>query len=245
MHVLAIIQARMGSSRLRGKVMRELCGKTVLEHCIDRVRQSECVNDVVVATTTNDIDLVIEEKALKCGVKVFRGSEDDVLSRYYYAAIKYNADVVLRITSDCPLIDPKVIDEVTRFYLNNKYDIVTNAPNEEKSRTYPRGLDVSIFSIKQLENAFLNAKEKYQREHVTPYLYENLKNKYYYKSKQDNSKYRLTLDTEDDWKLISNIYINLYNGKHDFYLKDILELFKVKPHLRQININTHQKDFKI
>ncbi|WP_032121983.1 cytidylyltransferase domain-containing protein [Clostridium amazonitimonense] len=244
MRTIAIIQARMGSSRLAGKAMKRLCGKTILAHCIERIRQCKYIDDIVVATTIKEADSIIEKEALNCRVKVFRGSEDDVLSRYYYAAKKYEADVVVRITSDCPLIDPKILDEVIFFYLKNNYDIVTNAPNEEEYRTYPRGLDVSVFSFKQLENAFLNATEKYHREHVTPYLYENLKNKYYYKSKIDYSKYRLTLDTEEDWKLISKIYMNLYKDKHDFYLKDILSLFESNPNLHKINMDIHQKDFK-
>ncbi|EJP6470957.1 acylneuraminate cytidylyltransferase [Clostridium sporogenes] len=244
MHIIAIIQARMGSSRLVGKVMKKLCDKTILAHCIERVRQSKYIDDIVVATTIKEADSIIEKEALNCGVKVFRGSEDDVLSRYYYAAKKYDANIVIRITSDCPLVDPKVLDEVISFYLKNDYDIVTNAPNEEEFRTYPRGLDISIFSFNQLENAFVNAKQKYHREHVTPYLYENLNNKYYYKSKIDYSQYRLTLDTEEDWKLISQIYMNLYKGKHDFYLKDILNLFKLNPSLEKINMNVNQKDFR-
>ncbi|SFD34177.1 cytidylyltransferase domain-containing protein [Clostridium uliginosum] len=244
MHTIAIIQARMGSSRLAGKAMKNLCGKTILAHCIERVRQAQYINNIIVATTLNEEDSIIEQEALRCGVKVFRGSENDVLSRYYYAAQKYKADTVIRITSDCPLIDPKILDEVILFYLNNKYDIVTNAPNEEKERTYPRGLDISIFSFEQLKNAFINATEKYQREHVTPYLYENLENKCYYKSKIDYSKYRLTLDTKEDWNLISEIYMNLYKGKHDFYLDDILNLFKSNPKLEKINFNIGQKDFK-
>lgn len=244
MRIIAIVQARMGSSRLSGKAMKKLCDKTVLSHCIERVKQSKYIEDVVVATTIKEVDSVIEKEALNCGVKAFRGSENDVLSRYYYAAKEYGADVIVRITSDCPLIDPKVLDEVISFYLANNYDIVTNAPNEEEYRTYPRGLDISIFSFNQLENAFINATEKYHREHVTPYLYENRENKYYYKSKIDYSQYRLTLDTEEDWNLISKIYMNLYKGKHDFYLKDILNLFELNPNLKKINMNIHQKDFR-
>ncbi|BDR75919.1 glycosyltransferase family protein [Clostridium tetani] len=244
MYIIAIIQARMGSSRLPGKAMKKLCNKTILSHCIERVKQSKYIDDIVVATTIKEVDDIIEKEALGCGVKVFRGSENDVLSRYYYAAKEHGADVIIRITSDCPLIDPRILDEVTSFYLTNNYDIVTNAPNEEEYRTYPRGLDISIFSFKQLENTFMKATEKYHREHVTPYLYENLRNKYYYRNKIDYSKYRLTLDTEEDWNLIRKIYMNLYKGKHDFYLEDILNLFELDPNLKKINMNIHQKDFR-
>src|SRR5690554_5366006 len=112
MRIGAIIQARMGSSRLPGKVMKELKGKTVLEHVIERVKQSKMIEEIIIATTVHDRDDVIELEAVRCGVKAFRGSEDDVLSRYYYAAKENEIDVVVRITSDCPLIDPRILDEI-------------------------------------------------------------------------------------------------------------------------------------
>ena len=126
MKIGAIIQARMGSTRLPEKVMKNLQGKTVLEHVIERVTQSKLIDEIIIATTTHERDAVIESEALRCGVKAFRGSEDDVLSRYYYAAKENNLDVVVRITSDCPLIDPIVLDEIINFYLKNNYDIVSN-----------------------------------------------------------------------------------------------------------------------
>lgn len=241
MKIGAIIQARMGSTRLSGKVMKDLEGKTVLEHVINRVRQSKMIDEIIIATTTHDRDDVIETEALRCGVKVFRGSEDDVLSRYYYAAKENGLDVVVRITSDCPLIDPKVLDEVIQCYLNNDYDIVSNAGSDLSKRTYPRGLDTEVFSFKVLENAFTNAKETYQREHVTPYIYENSIGVYYYKNDIDYSKYRWTLDTDEDFKLIFEIYKHLYNGEHDFYLSDIVKLFEAKPELFNINAHIEQK----
>ena len=172
MKIGAIIQARMGSTRLPGKVMMTLKNKTVLEHVIERVRQSNWIDEIIIATTTDKKDNDIEKEALKCGVKVFRGSEDDVLSRYYYAAKEYGLDIIVRITSDCPLIDSKVLDEVIQFYVDKNYDVVSNAGADLSKRTYPRGLDTEVFSFKVLENAFTNAKEPYQREHVTPYIYE-------------------------------------------------------------------------
>ena len=183
MKIGAIIQARMGSTRLPEKVMKNLQGKTVLEHVIERVKQSKLIDEIIIATTTHERDAVIEAEALRCGVKSFRGSEDDVLSRYYYAAKENNIDVVVRITSDCPLIDPEIIDNIVIFYENNNYDIVTNAGSDVANRTYPRGLDVEIFSFDILENAYNNASEKYQREHVTPYIYEVTQNRFYYKKK--------------------------------------------------------------
>jgi spore coat polysaccharide biosynthesis protein SpsF len=244
MKVGAIIQARMGSTRLPEKVMKNLQGKTVLEHVIERVKQSKLIDEIIIATTTHERDAVIESEALRCGVKAFRGSEDDVLSRYYYAAKEYNLDVLVRITSDCPLIDPRIIDDIVQFYKNNSYDIVTNAGSDVENRTYPRGLDVEILSFNILENAYINASEKYQREHVTPYIYEVAQNKFYYKNQSDYSKYRWTLDTDEDFQLIKEIYKALYKGVHDFYLDDIISLINEQPSLQLINAHIEQKKIK-
>lgn len=241
MKIGAIIQARMGSTRLPEKVMKTLQGKTVLEHVIERVKQSKLIDEIIIATTAHERDAVIESEALRCGVKAFRGSEDDVLSRYYYAAKENNLDVVIRITSDCPLIDPRIINDIVFFYKTNNYDIITNAGSDERKRTYPRGLDVEIFSFDILENAYNNASEKYQREHVTPYIYEVTQNKFFYKNQNDYSKYRWTLDTEEDFELIKEIYKTLYKGVHDFYLDDIISLINEQPRLELINAHIEQK----
>lgn len=169
--IVAIIQARMGSTRLPGKVMKKMFGRTVLSHVIERVKQSEEINEIVIATSTLEQDEVISKEAKKCGVNCFRGSEDDVLSRYYFTAKENNADAVVRITTDCPLIDPSIIDKIINNYKKNSYNLVTNAGIDTSQRKYPRGLDTEVFSIKDLEKAFSNAIESYQREHVTPYIY--------------------------------------------------------------------------
>jgi spore coat polysaccharide biosynthesis protein SpsF len=244
MKIGAIIQARMGSTRLQGKVMKNLQGKTVLEHVIERVKQSKLIDEIIIATTTNGRDTVIEDEALRCGVKVFRGSEEDVLSRYYYAAKEYDLDVIVRITSDCPLIDPKIVDEIIEIYKENNFDIVTNTGNDLANRTFPRGLDAEVFSFNFLEKAHNNATEKYQREHVTPYIYETSNNIYYYKNQTDYSKYRWTLDTDEDFELIKEIYNNLYHGSHDFYLRDIVKLLEKMPELYEINAHIEQKKIK-
>lgn len=241
--VLAIIQARMGSTRLPGKVMKELYGKTVLAHVIERVSQIKLLDDIVIATTVLKQDDIIAEEARKCGVKYFRGSEENLLSRYYKAARKNEGDIIVRITSDCPLIDPHVSNEIIDFYLNNNYTLVTNG-GEPEYRTYPRGLDTAVFSFTVLEEAYKNATEDYQLEHVTPYIYENYDGVYYYKNRVDYSKYRLTLDEEDDWRLIKAIYHHLYKGKHDFYLPDIIKLLETRPELAEINRNVEQKKIK-
>jgi spore coat polysaccharide biosynthesis protein SpsF len=240
----AIIQARMGSTRLSGKVMKEIKGKTVLQHVIERVEQSKLVDEIVIATTVHERDNVIEIESLKHGAKVFRGSEDDVLSRYYYAAKENRIDIVVRITSDCPLIDPFVMDDIINRYLSYNHEIVTNAGSDLSQRTFPRGLDIEVFSFDVLENAFNNAKEAYQREHVTPYIYENSKKIFFYKNDIDYSKYRWTLDTDEDFELIKIIYDRLYLEKHDFYLKEIIEFFNQEPNLYQINAHIEQKKLK-
>ncbi|MGM0841682.1 MAG: cytidylyltransferase domain-containing protein [Bacillota bacterium] len=242
MKIAAIIQARMGSTRLSGKVMKELEGKTVLSHVIERVKQSKLIEDIIIATTTHERDNIIETEAIYCGSKVYRGSEDDVLSRYYFAAKEYNVETIIRITSDCPLIDPNVIDEIIEFYLKGTYELLTNAGSDLRQRTYPRGLDIEIFSFEVLEKAYINGKESYHREHVTPYIYEHSKRIYYFKNKVDYSKYRWTLDTKEDFELISEIYSRLCKGAHDFYLPDIIELFKEEPDLLTINAHIEQKE---
>lgn len=239
--VVAIIQARTGSYRLPKKIMRILCGKTILAHDIERIKQSKNINEIIIATTINEEDDIIVKEAKINGVKVYRGSEEDVLDRYYNAALENNADVIVRITSDCPLIDPYITEEIIDFYLNQSYDLVTNSGDDLSKRTYPRGLDVEVFSFDVLEKAHLNSDRYYQREHVTPYIYENSKNIYYYKNNENYSKHRWTIDTEEDFELIKAIYEELYKGKHDFYFKEILNLFDIKPQLFDINKHVEQK----
>lgn len=240
----AIIQTRMGSTRLPGKVMMELCGEPVIFHVIERMKQANLLDDIIIATTVAQEDDIIVGQAYKCGVKSFRGSTDDVLARYYFAAKENDLDVIVRITSDCPLIDPFIINQLLQFYSSNKYDIVSNAGDTPEERTYPRGLDVEIFSYQCLEDAFLNSTELYQREHVTPYMYEGSYSVFYYKNNVNHSKYRWTLDTQDDFMLISKIYNYFYKGKHDFYFKDILRFIQENPELTKLNEHVEQKKLK-
>ncbi len=242
--VVAIIQARMGSTRLPAKVMMKLCGKTVLEHVINRVKKANEIDEIVIATTTLEIDNVIVDEAVRCGAKYYRGSEDDVLSRYYEAAKENNADIVVRITSDCPLIDPAVVDNIVKYYKNSDYDIVTNAGIDLTQRTYPRGLDTEVFSFDMLKKVHTKATDKRQREHVTPYIYENSSNIYYYKNAVDYSKFRWTLDTPEDFELISSVYDELYCINNVFLFEDILAFFQRKPGLSKINEHIEQKSYK-
>ncbi|MEL5865097.1 glycosyltransferase family protein, partial [Clostridium cochlearium] len=195
MKIVCIVQARVGSTRLPGKVLKKICGKTVLEHDIDRLRRIKNIDEIIIATTTLEKDNAIVKECERLGVKCFRGSEEDVLSRYYYAAKENNADVVVRVTSDCPLIDSYVSEKTINYYLNNKYDYVSNTID----RTYPRGLDTEVFSFKVLEMAFKEAVSLRDKEHVTSYIWNNpqIFKLAQYKNHKDYSHLRWTLDTEE------------------------------------------------
>lgn len=231
----------MGSTRLPGKVMKQLKGQTVLYHVIERVKQAKMIDEIVVATTTLEEDDILAEKVKQYGIRVFRGSSENVLSRYYEAAKECEADVVVRITSDCPLIDPLIINKMLEFYNKHNYEVVTNAGSDLEKRTYPRGLDTEIFSFELLRNAMINAEKMYHIEHVTPYIYENSENIYHFMNDEDFSNYRCTLDTPEDFLLISKLYDELYQGEHSFYLKEIISIFQNNPDYFEINSHIEQK----
>lgn len=241
MKVVAIIQARMGSTRLPGKVMRELGGRTVLAHVIERVKACKAIDQIVVATTTATADEVIVAEALRCGADYFRGSEEDVLERYYLAAKQVAAKVVVRITSDCPLIDPALLGAmVNDFVADGGVDYLSNT----LERHYPRGLDAEVFSFLALESAYWQAEKSHEREHVTPFIYHHpdlfkIKN---YSSGENHSSQRWTLDTADDWALIEAIYQNLYRpGAELFTSAAVLQLLQQRPELVALNAHVEQK----
>ena len=188
---------------------------------------------------------MIVAESEKCRAKWFRGSEEDVLERYYLAAKEYKADVVVRVTSDCPLFDREVLTQMLNYFNTQRIegqhiDYLSNALN---CRSYPRGLDAEIFTFNALENTFLKANELYEREHVTPYIYEHpeIFTSHSYRWEKDYSYYRWTLDTEDDFKLISNIYSELYKEENIFTTDDVLSLLEGKPELIKINAHVKQK----
>ncbi|ALB44528.1 cytidylyltransferase domain-containing protein [Clostridium beijerinckii] len=242
MNVVCIMQARIGSTRLPGKILKKICGKTVLEHDIDRLKRVGNVKKIIIATTILEKDSIVVKEANRLGITYYRGSEEDVLSRYYYAAKENNADIVVRVTSDCPLIDSEVTEKIIQHYLDNieKYDYVSNTID----RTYPRGLDTEVFSFKALEAAFNEAKSKSDREHVTPYIWRNnnLFKVEQYKNNVNYSELRWTLDTKEDFELINRIYKILYlDEKYNFNMNDILKLYKKYPELYTINNIVEQK----
>lgn len=237
--VVCIIQARTGSTRLPNKIFLDLAGKPVLERVIDRVRAAETVNQVVIACPDSEQNNIIEEfvDGLE-GIGLFRGSEDDVLGRYYQAAKKYSADVVIRITSDCPLMDPEVIDKVVKVFLDNQSDYVANILGE---RTYPRGLDIEVFSFATLEKMAQIATEAEDREHVTLYLRKHPEefSTANVTHHTDYSAYRLTLDEKDDYTLISKIYERM--PANDYSFEHVVALLEREPELAEINKTVIQK----
>jgi Spore coat polysaccharide biosynthesis protein F, CMP-KDO synthetase homolog len=232
LYISAIIQARMGSSRLPGKVMKEVSGHPVLYHVIERVSRSRMINEVVVATTFEKEDLAILEFCAGMGIRVFAGSEEDVLDRYYQAAKLCKPDHVVRITADCPLHDPAVIDRVIHKHLELDNDYTSNTLEE----TFPDGLDCEIFTFAALEQAWKKAKLLSEREHVTPYIKkgEHFK-KYCVKDTIDHSQYRWTLDTERDFAFICKIFEELYPDNPEFGKNDIYELLERCPDILEIN----------
>ena len=208
------------------------------------MKQSKLIHQIIIATTTNKQDDVIVKEAEQLKVLCFRGDEEDVLSRYYTAAKENNADIVVRITSDCTLIDSEITDKIIRFYLDNGiYNLVTNAGPFAQNRTFPRGLDTEVFSFDILKEAFDDATEKYQREHVTPFIYENTERyKIYYiyaEGKLKRPEIRITLDTEQDFKLLSKIINHFKNI--DFKTEDVIDFLDENPELLKINRHVKQK----
>lgn len=236
-----IIQARMGSTRLPGKVMLPIIDKPVLEHIIERLQDVDNIDTILVATSDHEKDDIIADFSANKGIHCYRGSENDVLARFYNAAEKYNLDNIVRITSDCPLIDPMVVRNIVDTHLKNNYDMTTNGGPIDSNRTFPRGFDVSVFSMDVLKEAYYNAESKREREHVTPYMYANKQVKYYMLENADYSHYRLTLDTPEDYQLIKIVYENLHNDTEVFMLNDIIEFMENNKELVKINAKIEQK----
>ncbi len=242
MNNVIIVQARMTSSRLPGKILLSVLDKSLLEYQIERLRRVKLASNIVIATTTNTTDQPIIELCERLDVAYFRGSESDVLSRYYQAAQAYKADTVIRITSDCPLIDPEIIDKVITAYTNNKADYVSNVFR----RSYPRGMDTEVFSWSALQKAYSEAKNDYEREHVTPFIYENpnLFKLGQVENELDYSQHRWTVDTIEDFTLVKNIIEVLYPGRPYFTMQDVLDVFEIHPEWMEINAAIEQKKLK-
>ena len=225
----------MGSTRFPGKILKKVMGRPLLQYQIERLKKVKNVTDVIIATTTNQRDNPIKELCEELHCSYFRGSESDVLLRYYEAAIKFDADYIVRVNSDCPVIDPSVIEEIVEYYSNhNELDYVSNI----LEKSYPVGLHTEVFSMEALRKANNDANTAIEREHVTPYIYRNpdIFKIFSYSIKNDLSKYRWTVDYPEDFELIRIIITELYPKKADFNMFDIIKLMSLDPNL--ININS-------
>jgi spore coat polysaccharide biosynthesis protein SpsF len=236
--VVAIIQARMGSSRLPGKVLMPLAGQPVLERVIRRVEAADAFDAIAVATSNLPGDDLLADAASRWGVVVVRGDEQDVLARYGLAAAETGADAVMRITADCPLIDPEVLHAMAGK-LKDGVDLVTNA----RRRTFPRGLDAELFSRAALDIMLAEARQPAEREHVTPFLYRHPDRFRIvdHLGAEDHSGLRLTLDTAEDYELLRLIH-DAVAAPDRLRLDDIIAILADHPEWIRINAGVAQKE---
>jgi spore coat polysaccharide biosynthesis protein SpsF len=239
MKILGIVQARTGSKRLKNKVLMKIEDKCILEILLERLKKSKKLDDVIVATTIKKEDDAIENLCNDLGIKIFRGSEKDVLSRFYNASKFYNGDVIVRITGDNPLTSVELIDEQVECLLKNNFNYVS-------TKNIILGLSSEVFTFDTLEISWKNAKEKYQREHVTPYIYEhpNLFKIFYLEPPEylEREDIRLTIDTVEDFKLYLELqkHFDLVNVN----IQDIIDFLDKNPQIKNINLNVRQKLYK-
>lgn len=240
MNPVVIVQARMTSTRLPGKILSPILGRPMLSFQMERLKRVRSLDRIVVATTTNATDDVVQRFCADEGVACFRGSEQDVLSRYYAAATHFGADAVVRVTSDCPLLDPDVVDRVWSEYLRRGgCDYASNMLEP----TYPYGMAVEAFCLEALAEAHARASDPAEREHVTPYIYwrpERFRLRSV-RMEPDLSAHRWTVDTPEDFRLVSLILESLYPTNPEFALADVVRLVEAHPHWEEINRNVLQR----
>lgn len=238
--ILGVLQARLSSTRLPGKVLLPLLGRPMLFRQWERLQRCKKVDRWVLATSTDSSDDSLEAFCREHHLDCFRGDMQDVLDRFYQAALPLKPDHVLRVTGDCPLIDPEVVDQVAAFYLAGRYDYASNT----NPPTFPDGLDVEIFRFESLQQARSEAKLASQREHVTPFLHQNpqrfkLGN---FKNARDLSGLRWTVDTREDFIFIQQVYERLYAANPEFSTQDVLSLLETVPALKQVNAMHHRNE---
>ena len=230
--VTVIIQARCGATRLPGKILLNVLDKSILQHVIERVKRAKTVKEIIVATTTMDDDKKLDAVCKKMEIKIFHGSVDDVLERFYLAAKENSAKNIVRITADCPFIDPEIIDRVVGVYFKTNVDYCSNVIEP----TYPDGEDVEVFSFRLLEEAYKNTSLASDREHVTPYMYKTSSVKKVNKKNDiDLSFMRWTLDEEKDFRFIKTVLEKMYVVNPNFGMNDVINLLKKNPELGNIN----------
>ncbi len=231
--ILAILQARLSSTRLPGKVLKPILGRPMLELHLERLGRSKAIDKLIVATSDRSDDTPLEELCNRLGVSCFRGSLSDVLDRYYCAAGQYNPDIIVRLTGDCPLADPAVIDAGIDYFLKNDFDYVSNCVE----RTFPIGLDFEVFRFGSLEAAWREAVLPSEREHVTPFI-KNHRERFFighFTGPADLSHHRWTVDEPDDFAFVTAIYEALYPDNPRFTTDDILALLVKRPELMRLN----------
>jgi spore coat polysaccharide biosynthesis protein SpsF len=227
-----IIQARMSSTRLKGKVLLKINPKdTVLSFLIKQITNCKSLKTIVVATTELEEDDVIVNFLKSYDVEIFRGSSENVLDRFYHCAKKFKFSTIVRLTADNPLIDPEIVNDAIQKYSNSDCDYLTNSVD----RTFPNGTEVEIFSFNALETAWKSAKKTSEREHVTPYFYNNL-NKFkihHFKQKKDQSKFRYSIDRKEDYLLVLEILLKI--NTRPIKTSDIIELLTNYPEIKKLN----------
>ena len=240
--VVCIIQARMGSSRLPGKVLRDLCGYPMVGWVARRSGRAALVDQVVVATTRSAQDDPVAVFCHQAGIACFRGDEFDVLDRYYQAALDQQADIVVRLTADCPLNDPQLIDATVETLVREKLDFTANRLPPPYQRTYPIGLDVEAATFRALEMAWNDARERFEREHVMPYLYnpDHGFNIRVLHADRDLGHYRWTVDTPEDYLFITTVMKRM-GCREDFSWLDVVNLLEKEPELMEINAGVRHK----
>lgn len=234
--IYVIIQARMGSTRLPNKVLMDLEGNSILFHVINRLKNSQYIDEIIVATSLNKENQPIIDLCENLNIKSFMGSEEDVLDRFYKTGLAYNLkddDIIVRITADCPLIDVSVVDKVIELHMNEKNDYTTNT----MPCTFPDGLDCEVLNFNVLKNMWKNACLSSEREHVTLYIRNHIHQFKVgnYENNIDLSHFRWTLDEKEDYEFIKNVYSHLYPINSLFSTEDVLNLLKNEPNLTKIN----------
>jgi spore coat polysaccharide biosynthesis protein SpsF len=239
MNTVIVIQARTGSSRLPGKVLLPLAGKPLLVRMVERVKASKAANSIVVATTQDMEDNIIEDLCKEHSIACFRGHPTALLDRHYKAALQFNADVVVKIPSDCPLIDPAIIDKVIMYYKDQhgNFDYVSNL----HPASYPDGNDVEVMNVDTLAIAVHEAKKEYEREHTTPFIWEHPKrfrigNLAWETGLNYSMTHRFTIDYQEDYDFIKRVYDELWTEQRPiFSMEDILGLLEEHPKIMAIN----------
>lgn len=236
--VVAIVQARMSSTRLPSKVMKPICGRPILWHVVNRLKASELLDEVVVATTTEPSDDVIAEWCVLNGTPFYRGSLNDVLDRYFNAAKEFGARTIVRVTSDCPLVDPALVDRAIERFSEGGFDHVSI------DSSFPDGLDAEVFSIEALGKAHREAALASEREHVTPYIWKNPRifRLDRIKSAADLSRMRWTVDDAKDLEFVTRVFEGVGGNGKIFHYEDVLQFLRKNPQLLKINSETARNE---